>query len=561
MSNFNIIAARNGAPILEPLIINSEKICINSLYNPQQEAQRIINSLSINFEKKEVFIFFGLGLGYYLSAFIDRLQTNLSAEKFKKIKILIIEKHKEIIELYNNFALLEIKEKINKFNVLIYTPQNENDVLYFLAMHINFSNFYKLQVINIPNLTKLDEKYYLNALVAVEKYLEFVKINLSTTTTFAKLWINNEIENIKNLSEFYDISRLQNFYAGKPAVIVSAGPSLTKQLPLLKRWRNHFFLFAVDTALKALADYDIIADFVCVADAQKRNADLITDLSDYANSLIASLIAHPKIFVEFKKKKKIVFNSKLAVDNLLTANNFDITFVKSGGSVATSLFSVLTQIKSNPIIFVGQDLALTDMLTHSKNTLKFQEYFNTISKFHTMETIFFMLNTDLITIKDINDNFTFTNELMKNYCRWFEVEFAEHKNLTIINATGAGILKKNCIILDFQQAMEKYCKNEVLKNNCNVDILLKDSDTICKKRDLDIFFENIIKQIKELLTIKDVELFLIQISNSQLNELLTYPFQFELLNIYETNDAQAKIELVDKIKNYAIELLEIINDR
>ncbi|WP_139427356.1 6-hydroxymethylpterin diphosphokinase MptE-like protein, partial [Campylobacter armoricus] len=46
------------------------------------------------------------------------------------------------------------------------------------------------------------------------------------------------------------------------AIIVSTGPSLIKQLPLLKQYANYASIFCADSAYPILAKYDIKPDYV-----------------------------------------------------------------------------------------------------------------------------------------------------------------------------------------------------------------------------------------------------------------------------------------------------------
>ena len=58
------------------------------------------------------------------------------------------------------------------------------------------------------------------------------------------------LKNIPNLFEEIPLARLKDTYKGKTAVVVSAGPTLDRNIEILKKQRDKYVLFAVGTALK-----------------------------------------------------------------------------------------------------------------------------------------------------------------------------------------------------------------------------------------------------------------------------------------------------------------------
>ncbi|MBX2174355.1 motility associated factor glycosyltransferase family protein, partial [Campylobacter jejuni] len=57
------------------------------------------------------------------------------------------------------------------------------------------------------------------------------------------------------------------------AIIVSTGPSLTKQLPLLKKYANKATIFCADSAYPILAKHDIKPDYVCMLERSEFTAE------------------------------------------------------------------------------------------------------------------------------------------------------------------------------------------------------------------------------------------------------------------------------------------------
>ncbi|MCR2057623.1 DUF115 domain-containing protein, partial [Campylobacter helveticus] len=83
----------------------------------------------------------------------------------------------------------------------------------------------------------------------------------------------------------------------KSCVIVSTGPSLAKQLPLLKEFQDKVVIFAADSAYPILIQNDIIPDYVCMVERTDFTAEFFKHdfgtKDDKTTFLLASLV-HPK---------------------------------------------------------------------------------------------------------------------------------------------------------------------------------------------------------------------------------------------------------------------------
>ena len=330
--------------------------------------------------------------------------------------------------------------------------------------------------------------------------------------------------NLRFLQSSYDISLLKKFYAGKPAVIAAAGPSLDNNLKYLDSVKNNCIIFSVDTALSALLKYSISPDFVCSVDSQYINYLLIKGLHKNNISLISTLIANPNTLEEFKDSPMFFFNTKSAVDNYFYKNGVPLTFAKSGGSVATSLFSVCRELGCNPIIFIGQDLSFSSSKSHSIVTRKLENNINKINKFSTYETNFFYENIDMIYQKDILDKPVLTSPNLLNFCRWFEIECAD-KKARYINATGAGIFKNNVEIIDFKDV----CNNILTNNLKKIKFNESAENKIINPKLLKKIVKQMSMELNYLYEFSDNIEMLKKITASSLNEIISMPAQYELL--------------------------------
>jgi hypothetical protein len=123
--------------------------------------------------------------------------------------------------------------------------------------------------------------------------------------------------------------------------------------------------------------------------------------------------------------------------------------VPPGGSVAIAAFGIACLLGANPIIFIGQDLALTGGHTHAKGTI----YENQKADLATPS--FYMME-----VPSIDGGKVTTLRYMHTFLLRFEELFAQHKDRLIIDATEGGALKRGAGIMTFREAIDQYCSEE-----------------------------------------------------------------------------------------------------
>ncbi|WP_322113489.1 6-hydroxymethylpterin diphosphokinase MptE-like protein [Leptospira soteropolitanensis] len=94
-------------------------------------------------------------------------------------------------------------------------------------------------------------------------------INRNTIQHFSKLWTHNYLKNRTGLfSNDTRIHWFQSFSGKKTSVLfVGASPGLELDLPQIKKDRNHFLIFASDTAIGYLLPNGIIPDYIVSFDS------------------------------------------------------------------------------------------------------------------------------------------------------------------------------------------------------------------------------------------------------------------------------------------------------
>ncbi|EAK0472477.1 motility associated factor glycosyltransferase family protein [Campylobacter upsaliensis] len=149
----------------------------------------------------------------------------------------------------------------------------------------------------------------------------------------------------------------------KSCVIVSTGPSLSKQLPLLKEVQEKVVIFAADSAYPILMQNDIVPDYVCMVERTDFTAEFFKhdfgNKDDKTTFLLASLV-HPNAIEYLEKRGR---NYILIPKHLNFAQYVDLkafSLLSSAVSVAHMAFAIALELEFKELVFIGQDLAYNE---------------------------------------------------------------------------------------------------------------------------------------------------------------------------------------------------------
>ncbi|EPT0408978.1 motility associated factor glycosyltransferase family protein [Campylobacter upsaliensis] len=150
----------------------------------------------------------------------------------------------------------------------------------------------------------------------------------------------------------------------KSCVIVSTGPSLSKQLPLLKEVQERVVIFAADSAYPILMQNDIVPDYVCMVERTDFTAEFFKhdfgNKDDKTTFLLASLV-HPNAIEYLEKRGR---NYILIPKHLNFAQYVDLKafgLLPSAVSVAHMALALALELEFKELVFIGQDLAYNDV--------------------------------------------------------------------------------------------------------------------------------------------------------------------------------------------------------
>ncbi|MDD3150197.1 MAG: DUF115 domain-containing protein [Candidatus Gastranaerophilales bacterium] len=318
-------------------------ILLHDNIDPLDEAVSILNKTQ-HTQKNDITVIFGLGLGYLFKRFIQSSKT----------KILIFEPNIDILRI--TLDVVDFSEDFAKKTVRLVDKiddiQKYFGDLFFIDAEVNFiflnsyTKFYPEMIPQLADKLAFDKGLY--------------KSNYTNLMRKSYAWTSSGISNIAYTAEHYSLETLRGKFKNKPAIIVSAGPSLDKNIAILKKLEGKALIITVGAALKSLVKNDIKPDFgVFIEHYCSKGQIKGLNLSDL--NIILQSSTHIDIHNENAKRFFNYYpNNDFVNQWLASILNIDLQDYLNKGTVSlTAVFSARI-MGCNPIILVGQDLAYTD---------------------------------------------------------------------------------------------------------------------------------------------------------------------------------------------------------
>ncbi|EMB8232342.1 motility associated factor glycosyltransferase family protein, partial [Campylobacter jejuni] len=147
------------------------------------------------------------------------------------------------------------------------------------------------------------------------------------------------------------------------AIIVSTGPSLTKQLPLLKKYANKATIFCADSSYPILAKHGIKPDYVLSLERIPLTSEFFNnDFGEFDKDIvfIVKSVTHPHTIKYLQKNNRafILVSTYASFIQYLKLDYFG--YFNMGFSVAHMACYLSLHLNHKNIIFIGQDLAYAE---------------------------------------------------------------------------------------------------------------------------------------------------------------------------------------------------------
>jgi hypothetical protein len=296
------------------------------------------------------------------------------------------------------------------------------------------------------------------------------KTSLLTTLVRASDTVRNLVLNLDHYVSGEGMAPLKDCAAGYPAVVVSAGPSLRKNMHLLAQpgVRDRCVIIAVQTVLKPLLHAGIKPHFVTALDyheISRRFYDGLTAEDVRGVTLVADPKVHPVVVDSFPGVVRCC-QSRL-LDHLLGELSRDMGQLPSGSTVAHLAMYVADYLGCNPIALIGQDLGFTDGLYYGPGTAIDDVWAPELGPFNTIEMMQWQRivrhRQHLHKRLDVHGRTIYADSQMTTYLQQFERDFHAYaaRDVQIIDATEGGIGKQHVKMSPLCEVLERHATREL----------------------------------------------------------------------------------------------------
>jgi hypothetical protein len=422
--NLNIIDTEKKYPIYET--------------QPLQEIEKKQELFKKKYARYPALYFFGLGNGI----FIKLLFANPSLKQ-----VVVFEPNLEII--YIALHIVDFSEEILNNKLKIYLPQ---EITYAKAIDI-FLNpetqlFLKLYELHV--YSNYYEKFYSKEIIELNKLsiraIKQIITNYGNDTIDTLIGIEHHIKNISQMLTNPYFTQLKNKKNSDLAIVVATGPSLTKQLPLLKEIQDYVTIISVDASMPILEKWGIVPDFVTSIERVEATAKFFENTSKEFQEKFTTIHAS----LQHEKVLNNSYGNKMLVMRPYPYNKFlglhKYGYIGIGMSAANMAYELAYFMGFKRIVLIGQDLAYAedghshaDGHVYGKDEVKFKE-------------------SDDYVIKYGGNGQIRTSRVWNMFRNFFEkdIEYTKKEGVETINATEGGARIHGAIELPFKEVIEKY---------------------------------------------------------------------------------------------------------
>ncbi|ENO0088396.1 motility associated factor glycosyltransferase family protein [Campylobacter jejuni] len=329
----------------------------NLLYqDPIKELQTMLNTYNDKYLLYPVLYFYGFGNGILFKALLQNKNHQ---------HIVVFEKDIEIIWIM--FHILDFSNELQSARLMV-LQTSSLDIEFFSNFcsskpFFQFSRIYFLEL-----MSHYYERFHEDILGLNKKLAENFKNSIVS-------YGNDPLDALQGIEQFvYNLPQMITHPSYKEllskrkgisdtAIIVSTGPSLTKQLPLLKKYANKATIFCADSSYPILAKHGIKPDYVCMLERTEITAEFFNhDFGEFDKDIlfVCAGVVHPKAieYLKGRNRKYLITPRYLYFPIYIKLKYFD--FLYNTPSVAHMSYFLSVLLNHKNIIFIGQDLAYAE---------------------------------------------------------------------------------------------------------------------------------------------------------------------------------------------------------
>lgn len=235
-----------------------------------------------------------------------------------------------------------------------------------------------------------------------------------------------------------DLSKPEQQFKGKNVIIVGAGPSLDKNVHLLKELPQDYLVLAMGAVCRKLYNMGVSMDYIIITDPKELSDGQIKGVENSDIPMILLSTATKGVTRNYHGRK-FMLCQKGFEDAEQLAGEKGLMLFETGGSVATTAVDMCIRFQAARIVLIGQDLAFTGNRNHAAGARD-----EGITDYD-----------DMIMVEDVYGNPVPTSRPFLMYREWIERRIArEDVGMPVIDATEGGAKIKGTEIKRLAEVLE-----------------------------------------------------------------------------------------------------------
>ena len=341
-----VVNSQSGLPTLLTIDREGKPRFLHSPKNPAQEAGRLLEGYA--FKDEDGTILFGFGLGYLVKEIVKRKAPNHV--------LYILEASTEMFKLA--MTHMDLSDILSDNNIGFFIGNSLHGITdHFDAIQIKAITG-KIHKLSIPHLRDIYSEQYEKIDKHIDKQITSLQLSYATFNATKELRLDNLFRNIPNLKDSFAVDNLEETLRDKPALVIAAGPSLTKEIPILKKCAENSFIISVDSALKPLFDNGIRPNLVATCESHPSKLEKVEGITEGMLRdipLVYSTEANPEFVGRFNRK--FIINIQDSLSSWFVNMNRRVPTFPIIQTVSKLGFFLARLMGANPIILVGLDLS------------------------------------------------------------------------------------------------------------------------------------------------------------------------------------------------------------
>lgn len=333
------------------LVVRENGVLLGSAYDPKRDGERLAQQMAE--APADILVAVGFGHGEQIEAYCA----------LNPATVIVYEPSPE--RLRAALSRLSITNLLATHRDLHFVADLDQLTL---ALNARYVAGLCLRVFPHPVVLRLAPEAVAAAVERTRRVKDAVDTRVATSVESVMAWAGITAGNGRRIAESADFGRLSGALRGKPAVVVAAGPSLDKQLPLLRAFRDQVVVVSIGQTLKALRQAGIEPDLVHVLESKDVSQQL-TGAGDTRDLCLAlTPDAHSSLYDVPVRALYTATMGSSPMGTWIARATGESRFTMGGGTVAQGAVGLAVMMGCDPILLIGQDLAFTDGRAYARGS-------------------------------------------------------------------------------------------------------------------------------------------------------------------------------------------------